>query len=137
MDKVLIILRGLPGSGNSSFANLMWPSAVICEADEFFYDEDGIYRFDASKLGWVHKSCQQKVEDMMFDNYDNPESFKQIVVSNTSTTEKELQPYLDLASRFGYSVVSLIVENRHGGLNEHGVPSDKLDQMRNRFNVKL
>jgi hypothetical protein len=29
------------------------------------------------------------------------------------------------------------VENRHGGVNEHGVPTDKLEQMKNRFNIKL
>jgi hypothetical protein len=35
------------------------------------------------------------------------------------------------------SFYSIIVENRHGGVNEHGVPSDKLEQMKNRFNIKL
>jgi hypothetical protein len=31
----------------------------------------------------------------------------------------------------------LIVENRHGGVNEHGVPEEKLVQMKNRFEVQL
>lgn len=137
MYKVLILLRGLPGSGKTSFANLIWSSYVICEADQFFYDEDGNYNFDATKLGLAHKSCQVRVESMMQMNENNSEYFPEIVVSNTSTTEKELQPYLDLALRYGYIVVSLIVENRHGGQNVHGVPDEKLEQMRNRFNIKL
>jgi hypothetical protein len=29
------------------------------------------------------------------------------------------------------------VENRHGGVNEHGVPEDKLKMMKNRFEVRL
>jgi hypothetical protein len=29
------------------------------------------------------------------------------------------------------------VENRHGGVNEHGVPEDKLQIMKDRFEVKL
>jgi hypothetical protein len=29
------------------------------------------------------------------------------------------------------------VENRHGGVNEHGVPEDKLQIMKDRFNIKL
>jgi hypothetical protein len=29
------------------------------------------------------------------------------------------------------------VENRHGGVNTHGVPEDKLEVMKNRFEVKL
>lgn len=137
MDKVLIILRGLPGSGKSSFANLMWSSHVVCEADQFFYDDEGNYNFDASKLGQAHRECQEKVETFMMDNQKNPHYYTEIVVSNTSTTEKELQPYLDLASKYGYTVVSLIVENRHDGKNVHGVPVDKLEQMRNRFSIKL
>ena len=37
----------------------------------------------------------------------------------------------------GIKLFSLIVENRHGGVNEHGVPEDKLEIMKNRFEVKL
>jgi hypothetical protein len=29
------------------------------------------------------------------------------------------------------------MENRHEGINEHNVPADKLEQMKNRFEVKL
>jgi hypothetical protein len=46
-------------------------------------------------------------------------------------------PYFDLAEKHGYRVYSLIVENRHGGVNEHGVPEDKLEIMKNRFEIKL
>ena len=42
-----------------------------------------------------------------------------------------------MAEEYGYRVYSLIVENRHSGVNEHGVPVDKLEQMKNRFEVKL
>jgi len=34
-------------------------------------------------------------------------------------------------------VASIIVENRHGGKNVHGVPEDKVEIMRNRFEIKL
>jgi phenolic acid decarboxylase len=60
-----------------------------------------------------------------------------VVVSNTFTQEWEMEEYYKLAERYGYRVHSLIVENRHGGVNEHGVPDDKLEQMRDRFSVKL
>jgi hypothetical protein len=48
-----------------------------------------------------------------------------------------MQPYFDLAEKYDYRVYSLVVENRHGGVNEHGVPTEKVEQMRNRFNFKL
>jgi hypothetical protein len=60
-----------------------------------------------------------------------------VVVSNTFTQAWEMQPYFDLAEKYGYRVYSLIVENRHGGVNEHGVPEEKLVQMKNRFEVQL
>jgi hypothetical protein len=48
-----------------------------------------------------------------------------------------MKQYYELADKYGYTVFSLIVENRHGGVNEHGVPKEKLEQMKNRFEVKL
>jgi hypothetical protein len=48
-----------------------------------------------------------------------------------------MQAYLDLAKKYGYRVTTLIVENRHGNSNIHGVPDDKLEIMRNRFEIKL
>jgi plasmid replication initiation protein len=60
-----------------------------------------------------------------------------IVVSNTFTQEWEMEKYYKLAEKYGYRVYSLIIENRHDGINEHNVPSDKIEQMRNRFEVKL
>ena len=137
MDKTLIILRGLPGSGKSTFANHIWDRHVICEADKYFYDKEGNYNFDASKLGEAHQWCQGKVEQFMIDNTVNSQYYPEIIVSNTSTTEKELEPYLKLADKYGYNVVSLIVENRHGHSSVHNVPSETLDKMRNRFQIKL
>jgi hypothetical protein len=48
-----------------------------------------------------------------------------------------MQPYYDLAAKYGYKVFSIIVENRHGGKNVHGVPDEKLEIMKNRFSIKL
>jgi predicted kinase len=137
MNGILIILRGLPGSGKSSFANFIWQSGVIFEADQYFYDNEGNYNFDATKLGAAHKDCQSRVEQAMKDHEENPQYYPEIVVSNTSTTEKELQPYIDLANKHDYKVVSLIVENRHGNKSVHNVPDEKLEQMKNRFQIKL
>jgi hypothetical protein len=37
----------------------------------------------------------------------------------------------------GYLVFSLIVENRHSGDNIHGVPSESIERMKNRFEIQL
>jgi predicted kinase len=135
--RTLIILRGLPGSGKSSFANFMWQSGVIFEADKFFYDADGNYNWDASKIKEAHEWCQHEVEEAMIGNKQNGKYFSEIVVSNTSTTANEMEPYLALARKYDYKVVSLIVENYHGSKSVHGVPDATMEKMRNRFEIKL
>ena len=127
--KQLILLRGLPGAGKSTFAKNFTPSPHL-EADMFFV-ENGEYKFDASKLKEAHQWCRDKTEWWM------ELEERTIVVSNTFTQEWEMEAYYELAKKHGYRVHSVIVENRHGGVNEHGVPADKLEQMRNRFQIKL
>jgi predicted kinase len=137
MSKLLVLLRGLPGSGKSSFAKHMWSDFVICEADQFFYDSEGNYNFDPSKLRDAHKYCRDKVETFMSDNEKNSQFYPEIVVSNTFTREWEMDEYFKLAKKYNYQVVSLIVENRHGNKNVHGVPDSKIEEMRNRFEISL
>ena len=136
--KTLFIVRGLPGAGKSTFANYMWSSFVICEADKYFTDkETGEYRFDPSKIKDAHAWCQEEVKTRMEDNQVNPQYYSEIIVSNTSTQEWEMEPYFKLAEKYGYTVFSLIVENRHNGINQHGVPAETLQVMRDRFEIKL
>ena len=92
MSKMLVLLRGLPGSGKSYLGHYIW--------------SEGHY-------------------------------YPEIVVCNTFSQEWEMKDYFDLASTYGYRVVSLIVENRHGSKNVHNVPEETLEKMRNRFEVKL
>ena len=125
--KNLILLRGLPGSGKSTFAKRICDQHV--EADMYFM-EDGEYKFDATKLKLAHEWCQNKAEEWMTKGYN-------LVVSNTFTQEWEMDAYYKLAEKYGYQVNSLIVENRHDGVKSHGVPEDKLEAMKSRFEVKL
>jgi hypothetical protein len=104
----------------------------VFEADQYFIDsETGEYKFDGSKIKLAHNWCKLCVEHSMEDG------LQKIAVSNTFTQEWEMDTYYELAKQYGYRVFSLIVENRHGGVNEHGVPEDKLEQMKTRFEVKL
>ncbi len=125
--KELFLLRGLPGSGKSTLANSI--GGTHREADMYFMKDD-VYNFDVTKLKDAHQWCQSECERAM--GWD-----LKIVVSNTFTQEWEMKPYFELAEKYGYKVYSLIVENRHGGVNEHGVPEDKLEIMRKRFEILL
>lgn len=136
--KELILLRGVPGSGKSTTAKLLGvggAGTAHFEADMFFM-EGGEYKFDVTKLKDAHQWCQSEVERAMLLNHTTGHNSK-IIVSNTFTQEWEMEAYYKLAETWGYRVTSLIVENRHGGKNVHGVPEDKLQAMKDRFEIKL
>jgi hypothetical protein len=48
-----------------------------------------------------------------------------------------MELYMELAKSWNYRVFSIIVENRHDGVNQHNVPEDKLQVMKDRFEFKL
>lgn len=129
----LYLIRGVPGSGKSTFAQELKQRGVVdvvFEADRYFYDQFGDYNFDPSKLAEAHRWCLNSTISSL-DVGSN------VAVSNTLTTEKELEPYLRAAESMGVNVVSLIVENRHGSSNVHNVPEETIARMKQRFSVKL
>ena len=125
----LFLLRGLPGAGKSTFAKEI--GGVNYEADQHFIDETGKYNFDGSKLKDAHAICLEKTRLAM------EHGLAKISVSNTFTQEWEMTEYKKIAREYGYHVYSIVVENRHGGVNVHGVPTEKLQQMKDRFEIKL
>lgn len=132
MEKTLIILRGVSGAGKSTVADMLaeglWP---VCEADKFHYTEDGVYDWKPENIQKSHEWCQDQVLEFMEYN------FAKIIVSNTSTSEKELKPYMDLAEEYGYRVISLVTENRHGNDSVHNVPQETRDAQERRLRNSL
>ncbi len=132
----LILLRGLPGSGKTTLGEviLQYPGSStsdVLSADNFFIDENGDYNFDGTKLKQAHNECQLKCAERM------KHGISRIVVANTFTEEWEMDVYYEIADRYKYRIHSVIVENRHKGVNVHNVPDEKISQMKNRFNIKL
>jgi predicted kinase len=132
----LILLRGLPGSGKTTLAKIILQlrstdEPEILSADDFFEDKEGEYNFDPTKLKEAHNYCQFRCSERM------RQQKARIVVANTFTQEWEMDEYFKMAERYNYRVHTVVVENRHGNENIHGVPEDKLQQMKNRFQVKL
>ena len=131
--KQLILLRGLPGSGKSTFAKSL--GGIHIEADQYFMVKDE-YKFDASQLKNAHNYCQSQTRAWMSHNGEQIKTDK-IIVSNTFTQEWEMEAYFEMAKEFGYQVVCLIVENRHGSSSIHSVPEEKIKQMKDRFEIQL
>jgi predicted kinase len=132
----LILVRGIPGSGKSTLAQRLAAlnrhvhqcSVVHYEADQYFMDEQGNYNFDVTKLYHAHKWCQDKTREGL-------ERGGAVIVSNTFTTKKELKPYFDMAREFDIVPVVYLAQNQF--TNVHGVPEDKLQAMRDRFQYDI
>ena len=136
MEKNLYIVRGVPGSGKSTIAKSIAKSWQIFEADKYFM-KNGNYEFDFNGLKDAHNFCKRQVHKAMYPSLVNSLFYRNIVVSNTFTQEWEMKFYQIIAKKYGYKVYTIIVENRHGGKNEHGVPEEKVQVMKDRFQIKL
>lgn len=132
----LLIIRGLPGSGKSTFADFLCsiiPNAKRFETDDYWYDKDGNYNFDFSKIGLAHKDNENKVEQAMIDKVPY------IIVSNTSTKESEVNTYIKLAQKYDYDYNVITKENWLGTKNIHNVDDKTLSKMANNLknSIKL
>ena len=99
---MLHLVRGISGSGKSTLAATLAIETGLLrfEADQYFI-EDGQYRFDPTRLGYVHGCCINDADNAMRYNGG-------AIVSNTFTTWREIKPYVKLAE--GYGMMVSIVE---------------------------
>jgi hypothetical protein len=121
----LYMIRGLPGSGKSTLAQKLATKygCQYYEADQYFM-EDGEYRFDPSKLHQAHRWCWQSVFNDLHHGRD-------VIVSNTFTTIREMRDYFNLANNHRCELVIVECTGNYGSI--HGVPEEKMEQMRLRW----
>lgn len=122
----LVIVRGLPGSGKSTFAHLI--SDTVFEADQYFTDADGNYNFNIDKISEAHNWCKAQVTDAMI------QQLPMIVVSNTFCRKWEMIAYVQLAKVYGYTVTEVTMTQP---LREsiHGVPEEVMERMKATWNT--
>lgn len=130
-EKYLVLFRGLPSSGKTTAAELLFPKEHVCSADDYFYNDKGEYVFDRAKLHQAHRECQNKADNLMIDGV------QKVAVCNTNTTKKEMDYYYKLAEQYDYRVVQFIVERTHNNKNSHNVPNEAVEVMRGRFEINL
>ncbi|KAG4100847.1 P-loop containing nucleoside triphosphate hydrolase protein [Neocallimastix lanati (nom. inval.)] len=100
-EKILYILRGLPGSGKSSLAKTIMNShgkrGVVLSADDYFL-VNGKYEYDPSKIGEAHlfnqESCREKCE----------KGVSPVIIDNTNVKCWEAKVYVEIALHYGYKI---------------------------------
>lgn len=120
----VVIVRGLPGSGKSTTAKyLVKIGYKHFEADMYFI-QNGVYQFNPALLYQAHQWCQQFTREAIKQNYA-------VVVSNTFTTRKEVQPYIDMALELAVPYTIFVCKAQFK--NIHNVPEQTLEKMKKRW----
>lgn len=126
---MLIIIRGIPGTGKSTYAKKIKstiPESVIFEADQYLIGMDGIYRFNPRKLHRAHKWCMWRTEEALRLGLT-------AIVANTFVKKKDMKPYFEMCKKYGleFLVIPLFKEYR----SIHNVPEKSIDRMRRQFQI--
>lgn len=132
--KELFLVRGAPGAGKSTFAKTLAMRPDVpgfsyphFENDMYIYNDGGEYEWTPERAREAARKCLHATEVAMKSENNR------IVVSNTFNAEWQLEPYMNLAAKYGYRVTVLVVENRHGGKNIHNVDDEIVDSMKYRL----
>lgn len=131
----MLVCRGIPSSGKSFIAKQLNESlkGIILSTDSVLYDSTGQYLFSADYMGLSHALNQAKCKEVCRRGLN-------VIIDNTNTTTKEVQPYYDIAMEYGYDFEMVLpstswmwdVEECFKR-NTHNVPLETIQRMRNRF----
>lgn len=125
-SNVLIIIRGLPGSGKTTMARKLMEAGAVTkhfEADMFF-EVDGEYKFDSKKLPDAHQWCRSEVMAALLNG-------ENVVVSNTFVKKWEVEPYIQACLESNINYVILTASGEYGSV--HDVPEETIAKMKRKW----
>ena len=89
----LILVRGIPGSGKSTFAQKMFPGTLLLEND-MFHIHNGNYEWDSKKMPEAISWCTKMARTALERGMD-------VIVANTFTKKRFVQAYQKMAEECG------------------------------------
>lgn len=121
-EKILVVMRGIPGSGKSYETNLVCkelncdPTTNILSTDNYWIPKT----LEARKAGQTVSKEQEKEEYRKTWNYgklsnahaDTLNKFKEmiyrevnpVILDNTNIRRRDIKPYVDFAVRYNYNI---------------------------------
>lgn len=126
---MLIIVRGIPGTGKSTYANKLKnkiPYSEIFEADQYFIDRNGNYNFHPRKLHRAHKWCMWRCDQALRLGMT-------AIVANTFVKKRDMKPYLSMCKKYNLDYLVIPLFQEYGSV--HNVPEKSMDRMRRQFQI--
>ncbi len=137
---MLYLMRGLPGSGKSTWIRNNWKFreyAVLALCADDYLMIDGKYQYTPQAIIKAHDDIFRRtiIELMPPDSFGVPiqrSKYEDIVIDNTGTQLINLAPYIQLAASFNvpYEIVYLMCDVETSiRRNTHNVPPNVIIQM--------
>lgn len=116
----LILVRGLPGAGKSTFARKHYPDLLHVEAD-MLRMSNFMYIWEISETVQKYKACEEIAETCLKNNAD-------CVVVNIFITHRNIIPYEKLAKKYGAELTVITMKTQY--ISEHNVPLEAMQKMK-------
>ena len=132
MNKALILIRGLPGSGKTTLAKILSGDVYpIYAEDDYYQEENGSYKWTSEKEIIAKRKCLENTSIALASGHN------MVFVTNVFLTQEDLEPYLYLAKELKYRCHVLIAQNTHGSESIHNVAPKDFVEMKKKFEVVL
>lgn len=134
MNKKIILLRGLAGSGKSTYAQKLKEKGALIFSNDELLTAEGVYKWDEELAVLAHYTNQKMVCQAMREGKEF------IVIDNTNIHLYNMTPYIRLAHYYKYEYElfemdtpwALDIEELEKK-NTHNVPLSILDEMRKQY----
>ncbi|KAK2493769.1 hypothetical protein MC885_007453 [Smutsia gigantea] len=136
LQKLLILLRGLPGSGKTTLSRILLGQSrdgIVFSTDDYFHHQDG-----------YSTSLEYFIKMFMPSKQAINQGRSPVIIDNTNTQAWEMKPYVEMAIGKGYRVEFHEPETwwkfdpeELEKRNKHGVSRKKIAQMLDRYEYQM